>query len=367
MNKLFNLFSIFFILLSIFSCADPAAEIGDNTNPDDLYELGQAPNDIVKYNNGYVIISSMSSIAQVFTYKESSIFLTLINQGSETTSTLSSDGMWRVDGRTTAKLVREFSLGQGVNPYKATVVGDNLYTTALEDDKLLIHNLTNGNKIDEVDIPKDGQYNSKPSGIVNYGDYILVACSFYFIGNDYSVNYRDKGKVFVYDYVNSQPKGYIDVNGKNTNALYIKNDILYIISSGSYDSNWAYENNGNIESIDLSSADLSIPLSITTTNIISGIEFRVLQIVGTNAYTNDNGKILKYDISGATWTKSGEVDLAPSDAAFSYISALNYSSTKNKLYAIEGNSMKLYTVGLDLGLESNYITGQYPTALLINE
>ena len=355
MNKLFYIFLIFFILL--FSCADPESE------PEyKLYELGQSPNDIVKYNNGYVIISSISSTAQVFSYKDSNIFLTLINQGSETISTLSNSGKWEIDGRTTAILVREFSLDVGVNPYKATIVGDKLFTTALEADKLLIHNLTNGNKIKDVSIQKDGDYFSKPSGIVNYGNYILVACPFYYLDSSYFPVYKDSGKIFVYDYINDQPKGFINVTGKNPNTLYVKDDILYVISSGTY------FNNGTIETINLSTADFSNPPNITTTNVLSGKDFMTLVINDNYAYIGDGAEIIRYNKS--TWIEDKKINTFPNPLAtdWPFIAAITYSSTKNKIYAIEQASRKLNILDVDLNsIESSYTTGEWATALLINE
>jgi len=326
----------------------------------DNYELGQAPNDIIKYNNGYVIISSTSSIAQVFYYKESNTFLTLINQGSETISTLSNDGTYRIDGRTTARLIREFSLGTGYNPYKATIVGDKLFTTALMVNRLLIHNLTNGSKIKEINIPNDGIYYSRPSGIVNYGNYIFIACSFYY--GESSVVYRNTGKVFVYDYVKDEVKGYINIKGKNSNALYIKDNILYIISSGSY------SNNGSIEKIDLLTADFSNPSNVTTTNVLSGKDFMTLVINGNYAYIGDGAEIIRYNTN--TWTSDKSINLFPTATAiyYPYISALTYSSTKNKIYAIEFASRKLNVLDIALSsIENNYTTGDWPTAFIINE
>ena len=326
----------------------------------DNYELGQAPNDIIKYNNGYVIISSTSSIAQVFYYKDSNIFLTLINQGSETISTLSNDGTYKIDGRTTARLIREFSLGTGYNPYKATIVGDKLFTTALMVNRLLIHNLTNGSKIKEINIPNDGIYYSRPSGIVNYGNYIFIACSFYY--GESSVVYRNTGKVFVYDYVKDEVKGYINIKGKNSNALYIKDNILYIISSGSY------SNNGSIEKIDLLTADFSNPSNVTTTNVLSGKDFMTLVINGNYAYIGDGAEIIRYNTN--TWTSDKSINLFPTATAiyYPYISALTYSSTKNKIYAIEFASRKLNVLDIALSsIENNYTTGDWPTAFIINE
>ena len=352
MNKLFYMFSMFFIFILLLSCSDPKSE---------LYELGQAPNDIIKYNNGYVIISSTSSVAQIFSYKDNNTFLTLINQGSETISTLSKDNTWSKDGRTTAKLVGEFSLGKGVNPYKATIVGDKLFTTALIVDKLLIHNLTNGNKIKEIDIPKDGSYYPRPNGIVNYENYILVACPFY--NDDTGMDYRDTGKVFVYDHVNDQSKGFIEVTGTNPNALYIKNDILYVISTGNY---WNVM--GKIEKINLSSANLSNPSTVTKTTVLSDKTFMTLVINGNYAYIGDGSKIIRYNIS--TWTSDKEIDIFPNPAVtdWPFISALTYSSIKNKIYAIEQASRKLNVLDINLNsIETNYETGDWPTAILINE
>jgi len=373
MNKLFYLFLISFVLL--FSCEipnepnDTTIIPGASTLPKGYsdYEIGQTPNDIIKYrSNGYVIISSMSSTAQVFSYNDDNTFLTVINGTSETISTLSKSNTWSQNGHDTAGLVVEFSLGQGASPYKATIVGDILFTTAYLTNRLLINDLTSGRRITMVDIPNDGDYYSKPNGIVNYGNYILVACNFSKDGQ-YVPEYRDTGKVFVYDYVNGQSKGFIEVTGKNTNALYVKDDILYIISSGTY------SNNGNIEKINLSTTNLSDPSNITTTPVLSGKNFMTLVINGNYAYIGIGGeaKIIRYNTS--TWTSDKEINTYPNPGQYDwpYIPALTYSSTTNKIYAalsVYGVSMKLNVLDIDLnGIENSYTTGEDPAAILINE
>ena len=275
--------------------------------------LGLAPNQIIKNNDDIYIINSNSNSIMVFDYNDFSI-------------------------------KKEFSVETGQNPYKACIIENNIYISAYLTHKLLKYSLavSKKNEINFVDI---GSYKPYPLGVVNWNDYIFIACMYSTDGT--ATNTRDPGRIAVYNASNDILTGYIEAGAKNTNALYLDDNILYIISSGSYDvGNGGFQEDGIIESIQLNdvSDDLgSNPATISGLTVTSDSSFGALCIYNTKAWAGNlgNGTLRQYDVSGDTWTQI-ETRTFPGNSTLAYIPDIKYDPVEDRIYVTEFNGNYLY-------------------------
>ena len=286
-----------------------------NRKGEDLFTsnilIGSGPNQLIKNGNDVYIINSLSHSVMVFDYDDFSI-------------------------------KREFSVGNGPNPYKACIIGNKIYISAFLTHKLLIYDLSSSEQV-EISFSDEDPYKPYPQGVVNWNNYVFVACMYSKDGG--ATNTRDPGRVAVYNADTDTLEGYIEASATNTNALYMKDDILYIISSGSYSG--GFKGDGKIECINLMDESDALKGSGTLTPDIStvadGSSFGPLCIHGNKAWTGNlgDGRLRQYNITTPSWIQTTWRTF-PGSYGLAYIPDIKYDPNDNLLYVTEFNGNYLY-------------------------
>lgn len=277
---------------------------------------GEIPNQMIKYNSDIIIVNSGSNSIMVF-------------------------------DKDTFNIKREFSIGQSKNPYKCTVKDNIIYITAYLTHQLLIYDYNTGQKIEEINLDSltenSKTYYPYPQGIVNWNDYIFIACMY--SQNNSILKTRDKGRVAIYDINSNLITGYFDSTARDTNNLIVNNNSLYVISSGTY--NTGFLEDGAIDKIDLATSNLDSPAFITPTTVINKNSFGVLYIDNENnrAWTGNlgNGTIKEYSTLTETWTLQDSLTFS-GNGSMAFISDIQYDKTSNILFVTEFNGNILYEI-----------------------
>jgi hypothetical protein len=299
-------------------------EHGDDLLESDI-QTGQAPNQIIKNNNQVYIVNSLSNSILVYDYADFSI-------------------------------IREFSTGTGTNPFKAVIVGEKIYITAYLTHELLIFDLDGSNKKTvDIEILVEGEmtFYPFPQGIAVWNDYIFIACMY---SEESGVTKtRDPGRVAVYSISSGVITGYIEAGAKNTNSLYSKDNTLYIISSGGYESR--FDDTGMIEIIDVASVNLDLPAGINPVLAAENNSFGAFCINENTAWAGNlgNGTLRCYDISVVPWTGLESTTFPGGDYGMAYIPDIRYAALTDELYVTEFNGNKLYILDpVDLSVMKEY-------------
>ncbi|HOJ63917.1 MAG TPA: hypothetical protein PLE45_05800 [Spirochaetota bacterium] len=266
---------------------------------------GDAPNQII-YDNGYFfIVNSLSnSILKLDEY---------------------------------LNVVKEFGVLSDSNPYKAVIINEKIYITSYLLHSVMLYNHNDGKMLKSIPI-ESIEYGSKiyypfPCGIVRYNNYLFVACKYTL---DAGAQNALKGRVVIIDVNQNKVTGYIQSEGYNTTNIYIKNDDLYIISTGTY--NNGYQEDGIIEKVNLITLNFN-SVNTDTTIVANGNSFGTICFTEDFIFTGNigNSKLIKFDNN----FNQIEYKILKEDG-FSFISAMRYYD--KKIFLLEYNGSTLYVI-----------------------
>ncbi|MCG8570984.1 MAG: hypothetical protein MJB14_12665 [Spirochaetes bacterium] len=278
-------------------------------------QTGQSPNQIIKHKNNVYIVNSLANSILIYDYK-------------------------------TFEIKNEFSTGTGTNPFKAAIYNDQIYVTAYLTHQLLVYNLSGSHiATHDLEILNESSkiYYPFPQGITLWdslaNDYIFIACMY--SEENGATKTRNPGRVAVFSLASSSIIGYIDAGAKDTNQVLISNDILYIISSGSYSSGFLED--GKIETVDLNSVNMSNPSAIVPVTQAGESSFGAFCIYNDQAWTGNlgNGTLRYYDASQSPWIENKNRTF-PGGHGMAYIPDIQFAAKSNQLFVTEFNGNKLY-------------------------
>lgn len=295
---------------------------------DDIIEsnikTGQSPNQIIKKGNKVFIINSLSNSVIKYDFKSFAI-------------------------------KDEFSTGTGTNPYKGVINQEKLYITAYLTHKLLSYDL-DGNNAGSTSLEilnEDGKtYYPFPQGIAQWNSYIFIACMY--SEENGATKTRDPGRVAVYSTSSNNITGYIEAGARDTNNVIVNNDILYIISSGSYNS--GFQEDGKIETVALTNVNLENPAGISPITQANNSSFGSFCIYNNMVWTGNlgNGTLRYYNTTTSPWTQEASRSF-PGGHGMAYIPDIKYTASKNELYVTEFNGNKLYILNpSNLSIKKEY-------------